>query len=95
MGLYTSLAFDASGRAYISYYDFSHTALKCAFWNGSSWVTQTVDNTGDVGGYTSIAIDPSGRPHISYYDFTNGDLKHAYLPAALPPLLTSRSLKSE
>jgi uncharacterized repeat protein (TIGR01451 family) len=76
-GWYASIAVDAADGIHVSYYDIQNKDLKYARWIGSSWVIETVDNAGDVGGWTSIALDSSGRPHISYYDFTNRCLKYA------------------
>jgi hypothetical protein len=44
------------------------------------WLSETVDNSGDVGYYTSLALEPVApyTPHISYYDQTDGVLRHAW-----------------
>ncbi len=75
VGLYTSLALDASGYPRISYLDFTNRDLNYAAWNGSSWDIHTVDSGGVVGTHSSLALDASGYPHISYYG--NGNLKYA------------------
>lgn len=77
VGLYTSIAIDNNGYPAISYYDAIQGAVKVARWNGSSWLIQMVDNTGNTGLYTSLAINSAGRPEISYYDATTLDLKYA------------------
>ena len=77
MGMYTSLALDASGYPHISYYDDTNDDLKYAHWDGTAWQIETVDSAGDVGLYTSLALNALGYPHISYYDGTNDDLKYA------------------
>jgi hypothetical protein len=83
VGKHTSIAVDSSNKAYISYYNdivtngYPTGDLKYATNASGSWVTTTVDSTGDVGKHTSIAVDSSNKAYISYYDFTNGDLKYA------------------
>ncbi len=77
VGLYTSIALDASGYPHISYLDATNSDLKYAAWNGSGWDMRTVDSAGRVGWHTSLALDASGYPHISYQDLSNGDLKYA------------------
>ena len=74
------LALDGAGNPSISYIDSTNTSLKFAYFNGTSWVTETVDNSGDVGSYSALALDSSGNPSISYYDTTNGDLLYATVP---------------
>jgi len=77
VGTYSSLAFDSSDYPAISYYDTASYNLKYAHWNGTSWITETVDSGGDVGAYSSLAFDWTGKPGISYYDATNVHLKYA------------------
>jgi hypothetical protein len=73
----TSIATDSNNKVHISYYDATNDDLKYATNASGSWVTQTIDSAGDVGGYTSIAVDSNNNVHISYYDATNGNLKYA------------------
>jgi hypothetical protein len=72
----TSVATDSNNKVHISYYDATNGNLKYATNASGSWVIQTVDSAGDVGGYTSIATDSNNKVHISYYDATNHDLKY-------------------
>jgi hypothetical protein len=74
---YTSMALAMSNRPHISYYDESNGDLKYAYYNGSTWITETVDSAGDVGKTTSLVLDTFGRPHITYSDKTNYALKYA------------------
>jgi catechol 2,3-dioxygenase-like lactoylglutathione lyase family enzyme len=85
VGAYASLALDATApyTPHISYYASSNWGgtwcdLKYATWTGSTWISQTVDSTVDVGEYSSLALDTDGNPHISYYDSTSYRLKYAY-----------------
>lgn len=78
----TSLALDTSGNPYISYSDYSSRidlfylagALKCLYWDGSSW---NIQNVGDNirAGVGSIDVDTSGNPAIAYYG--EGGLEYA------------------
>ncbi|MFH1379065.1 MAG: T9SS type A sorting domain-containing protein [bacterium] len=77
VGEYTSIAVEANNHIHISYYYEGAQDLKYAYYNGSSWSTQTVDSTGNTGLYTSIAVGSDGAVHISYKDETNGNLKYA------------------
>jgi hypothetical protein len=81
VGDFCSIALDTSGYPHISYYYGSPTGtqgdLKYSYWNGSSWIIETVDAGGNVGRFTSIALDSSGYPHISYTDHENNCLKYA------------------
>jgi len=79
VGLYTSIALDANGNPYISYYDAVNGDLKCARMVLGNWYVNTVDASGVTGMYTSIAVDDSSpvKIYISYYDYTNGNLRYA------------------
>ncbi|MBI5056463.1 MAG: choice-of-anchor D domain-containing protein, partial [Nitrospirae bacterium] len=55
----------------------STDSLKYTTNASGSWVTSTIDSTGDVGQYTSITVDSNIKVHISYFDYTNYDLKYA------------------
>ncbi len=70
-----SLALDAAGQPHIAY---GGNFLYHAWYDGTAWQVETVDNSGSVGLYTSMAIGADGHLHISYYDERNGLLKHAY-----------------
>jgi hypothetical protein len=77
VGSHVSIAIDAYGTTYISYYDATNKDLKMAKSVGSGgncgtdskWFCEIVDNIdNDVGLYTSIAIDPTTNlPVIAYW----------------------------
>jgi hypothetical protein len=89
VGMYSSLAFDANGDAWISYYDNTGGNLEVANFTGGGgdcdsvgggsddWECTTVDSTDNVGRFTSIAFDATGAAWVSYLDFTNTDLNAA------------------
>jgi hypothetical protein len=80
VGHYNSIAIDSTDKVHISYYKFiavDSSALKYATNISDSWVTETVDDTGDSGYHNSIAIDSIDRVHISYFDTTLKDLEVA------------------
>ncbi len=71
-----SLALDADGNPHIAY---GGKHLYYAWYDGTAWRIDTVDDSWDVGYCTSLAFDSGGYPHISYYDRDPyGNLKHAY-----------------
>ena len=80
VGWYTSMVLDSHDFPHISYHDKSMSrglgnfSLKYAWWDGSKWKMETIDNGWDVGEFTSIAVDGNDCPHISYY---SGSLKYA------------------
>ena len=82
-----SLAFDpADGNPAIAYYDADSTALRFAWYNGSSWQHQTLDNDGDVGLYPSLAFNDfgDGFPSVAYFD-SSGALYFQHDPPTTAP----------
>jgi len=77
IGLYSSLAFDRTGRPHISYQDVANADLKYAVRTAQGWEAQVVDAAGDVGEHSSLKLDRQGRARIAYYDLQNGALKLA------------------
>jgi hypothetical protein len=91
VGKYTSIAIQAPGTPYISYYDETNQNLKMAKYVGSGgncgpsgdWSCETVDGgTNDRGKHTSIIYgcdaSTSCNPRISYFDDTTNDLLYAF-----------------
>lgn len=71
-----SMALDTEGYPHIAYHrdaaDYgSEGTLHYAFYNGSTWVTQTVDGSGDVGCALSLELDAQNHPHITYYKLSS------------------------
>jgi hypothetical protein len=57
---------DSINKVHISYYDATNQDQKYATNASGSWVTQTIDSEGNVGGFTSLAVDSNNKVHISY-----------------------------
>jgi len=77
----TSLALDSLDFPHISYCGYEPIVcgdLIYARFDGSQWITETVDSAGLVGDNSSIALDAFDHPHISYSDWTHTQLKHAF-----------------
>jgi hypothetical protein len=75
VGSHTSITLDRLDRPHISYFDQAQAALKYAWWTGSSWAIETVDNAG--GQHTSMALDENGKPHIAYHVEDGNIIKYA------------------
>ena len=66
-GGFISLAYDATNRPAMSYYDAHNADLKFARFNGSSWVTDTVASSLSQGLYTNLVMDGNSAD-ILYYN---------------------------
>lgn len=83
VGTDSSLAFDSSGQAWVSYKDGTNSTLKIARNVGSggnctssSWSCEVIDSSANTTG-SSLAFDPSGQAWVSYGHDTSLSLKHA------------------
>jgi PKD repeat protein len=83
---------DAAGHPQIAYLAGGDD-LRYAYFTGSDWFIETIDDTGRVGVAPALALDPPGRPHIVYFrtDWPNDALKYAwhllpFRPTPTPPL---------
>lgn len=74
-GKHSGFALSPMEGPHISYEYFD--ALRCAFYDGSQWVIETVDDSPSVGFYSSIGVDSTSIPHIAYHDDNWQDLKYA------------------
>lgn len=79
VGGHISLALADDLYPRISYYDATYHALGYAHLQGTSWITETIDHSGDAGQYTSLALDAANQPHISYYAHGARELRYAHL----------------
>jgi hypothetical protein len=73
----SSMANDSWGHLHIAFYDQTNGDLKYANNTAGTWVTQTVESTGDTGLGCSIAIDQQGCAHISYFNSSSFNLNYA------------------
>lgn len=79
-GWYSSLALSSGGQPRISYYEFNGQDLHYAAFNGTTWLTETVD-VDKAGQASALALDAADQPHIVYEG--NATLRYA-TTAALP-----------
>ena len=78
---HSSLVLDSAGLPHIAYHPDMSGYLKYAYYTGSSWQFETVDDTIGLGYYgdysVSLALDAQQRPRIVYHDGDQNDLKYA------------------
>ncbi len=65
VGLWTSLAIDASGQPMVAYFDATHGALKLARFDGTTWSVHTVSTTVESGRYAKLLL-VGGVPTVTY-----------------------------
>src|SRR3990167_3317141 len=71
------IALNSSGQPGICYFAQTAGDLKFTTFNGTSWTTETVDNSSTmIGSNCAIIYDNSDNPNIVYLDVTNQDLLH-------------------
>ena len=81
---FTSIQIDSQNHPKISYYqrlyaDSSYALrLKYAYFDGTTWFTQTVDQRFGTGKFNSLALDTAGNPHIAYSDTNIFALRYVY-----------------
>lgn len=76
LGIYQSLAVDASGNPRVAYYDSYNGDLRyAARSSGGAWSIQTLDATNTTGSYPSLKLASNGRAAVSYYSSNAGDLR--------------------
>lgn len=91
-----SLAVGPVRAEHVSYYDADNQRLMYRRWNGLTWITQIIDEVGDVGRYNDLTL-AGGAPHVAYWDATGLRVKvavpalgagfwHIYPNNASPPL---------
>ncbi len=79
VGAWAAIDLDQNDYPHISYYDYDTGDLKYAHWNGTTWVSETVDTDGGWDSY--IVVDSQDRPHIAYRDakgFSGTAVKYAH-----------------
>jgi len=79
-GSSNGIAYDASGRLYLAYYDEVAKNLKFAVRDAAGvWGSITTVDSGLMAGqFVSLALDSLGHAGIAYYDANNADLKYAH-----------------
>jgi PKD repeat protein len=68
-----SMALAPDGNPAITWYDYrpvNNGDLYFAKWDGSAWITETVETWNDVGKYSCLVYSPDGKPYISYFNET-------------------------
>jgi hypothetical protein len=64
VGAWAAIALDGNDYPHISYFNYDTWYLRYAHWDGSDWISETVDIYGGWDSY--IALDSNDRPHIAY-----------------------------
>jgi hypothetical protein len=77
-GKFSTLLFDKSGNAQVSYINDEAHLLKYAFWDRKldKWFLMTLDDK--AGGFSSMVLDSKQQAHISYLEYGTGRLRYAH-----------------
>ncbi len=55
----------SNGQPRVAFYDFVRRSLRFSRYDEGQWITETVDDSGDMGRYSSLALH-EGQPRIAY-----------------------------
>lgn len=77
VGKWNSLYLSAPDDIHVCYSDNTLGDLKYSHFDGTTWISETVDRPGIVGESCSVITDHRGNVAIAYYDGSNNDLKFA------------------
>jgi PKD repeat protein len=74
------MALDSNARPYVAYQNATpYTGdLKLAHFDGTNWIVEVVDASGETGFDNSIRLDSQDHPYVSYYNRTTRDLRLAH-----------------
>ncbi len=74
-----------NGRPHVFYYTNTAGDLRHAYYNGFTWIFETLDGDGGANGRVDAAVGEysaallyNGRPHVFYRNDSNKQLRHAY-----------------
>ncbi|HZU41527.1 MAG TPA: hypothetical protein VE994_02565 [Terriglobales bacterium] len=86
VGMGNSIAVDSTGNPHVAYFDISNETVRYAYWNGSTWKTETVSELAgrSDADHVSLMLDRNNVPHIAFYDAGSGVLKYAVRKTAMP-----------
>ena len=79
VGIWNSIAIDSNGNPHISYNSNlggGGGSLKYTYYNGTSWVINTISNL--KSSCSKLILTKSNSPLIVYEDVTTGNFKYAY-----------------
>lgn len=68
VGLWNTLALDATGQAHVVTLDQTAGELRYAQWSGAAWYTLPLTKVGAEGGYSSLTIDSLDHLGVAYYN---------------------------
>jgi len=84
VGESTSIELDSNDHPHISYNEYNYRSeLRYAYFDGSKWYWEIVDEDTGPGGYnSSLVLDKNDNPHIAYISNDPYNLKYAYFDSS-------------